>query len=270
MKGAKWIKIVTDIFEDEKIVLIESMPEGDAILVVWLKLLCLAGKQNNNGVFMLNEKIAYSEEMLATLLHKNKKVVKTAIETFKAFGMIEVVDGAITIPNWSKYQSIEQTENKKDYMREYMQKYREKQKDVNECKTLRKPLHKPLRKEGVSSLEIEEEYNTHTKNASVGAYACNNTNKLLSVFKEHTGLNDAVWVENFDYALVESEIKKSEKFLKGVSYFGFFVDNYEKVVSGFYRDFKEQKRTASHFENERQYSREELDSIITPVDEISI
>ncbi|NQN39323.1 hypothetical protein HPA20_10690, partial [Streptococcus suis] len=30
----KWIKIVTDIFDDEKILLIESLPEADTIIVI--------------------------------------------------------------------------------------------------------------------------------------------------------------------------------------------------------------------------------------------
>ncbi len=51
MAEVKWIKIVTDIFDDEKILLIESMPEHDAIIVIWFKLLCMAGKTNNSGVF---------------------------------------------------------------------------------------------------------------------------------------------------------------------------------------------------------------------------
>lgn len=29
----KWIKITTDIFDDEKILLIESLPEADSIIV---------------------------------------------------------------------------------------------------------------------------------------------------------------------------------------------------------------------------------------------
>ena len=61
----KWIKIVTDIFDDEKIILIESMPDADCIIVLWFKLLCLAGKQNNDWVFMLNERMPYTDEMLA-------------------------------------------------------------------------------------------------------------------------------------------------------------------------------------------------------------
>ena len=50
MADVKWIKITTDIFDDEKILLIESLPDAYSIIVVWFKLLCLAGKQNNSGV----------------------------------------------------------------------------------------------------------------------------------------------------------------------------------------------------------------------------
>ena len=37
MTEVKWIKIVTDIFDDEKILIIESMPEADAMIVIWFK-----------------------------------------------------------------------------------------------------------------------------------------------------------------------------------------------------------------------------------------
>ena len=50
MAEVKWIKITTDVFDDEKILLIESMPSADSIITIWFKLLILAGKQNNNGV----------------------------------------------------------------------------------------------------------------------------------------------------------------------------------------------------------------------------
>ena len=58
MAEVKWIKIATDIFDDEKILLIESMPDSYAITTAWFKLLCLAGKQNNDGVFIMNDRIA--------------------------------------------------------------------------------------------------------------------------------------------------------------------------------------------------------------------
>ena len=46
MADIKWIKITTDMFDDEKIKVIEAMPDRDAILIIWIKLLTLAGKVN--------------------------------------------------------------------------------------------------------------------------------------------------------------------------------------------------------------------------------
>ena len=40
----------------KKVLLIESMPDADSLIVIWFKLLCFAGKINNSGVLMLNEK----------------------------------------------------------------------------------------------------------------------------------------------------------------------------------------------------------------------
>ncbi|HFI0055680.1 TPA: phage replisome organizer N-terminal domain-containing protein, partial [Streptococcus suis] len=75
----KWIKIVTDIFDDEKILLIESLPEADTIIVVWFKLLTLAGKQNYSGVLMMNDRIHYTDEMLATLFRRPLNTVRAAL-----------------------------------------------------------------------------------------------------------------------------------------------------------------------------------------------
>lgn len=102
MADIKWIKITTDIFDDEKILLIESLPEADSIIVIWFKLLCLAGKMNNSGVFLLSDKIAYTDKMLATIFRRKESTVQLALKTFEQFGMIEILDGVITIPNWGK------------------------------------------------------------------------------------------------------------------------------------------------------------------------
>ena len=130
MADIKWIKITTDIFDDEKILMIESLPDADAIIVIWFKLLCLAGKQNNSGVFMLNDRIPYTDKMLATIFRRKESTVQLALQTFEQFGMIEVIDGVITIPNWGKHQNLDQLESKKAYMRNYMAEYREKQKQA--------------------------------------------------------------------------------------------------------------------------------------------
>lgn len=128
MASVKWIKIVTDIFDDEKMLLIESLPGSDSIIVIWFKLLCLAGKNNNSGVFLLNDRIPYTDEMLATIFRKEINTVRFALKTFSDFGMIELIDNVITIPNWSKHQTLDAYEKKKERDRIYQKEKREKQK----------------------------------------------------------------------------------------------------------------------------------------------
>lgn len=134
MAEVKWIKIVTDIFDDEKILLIESMPDRDSIIVIWFKLLCLAGKTNNGGVLLMNDRIPYTDEMLATIFRRPVNTIRFALTTFEQFGMIQIINNTITIPNWGKHQNLEFIEKKRDYMREYMQAYRQKQNQIA-CKT---------------------------------------------------------------------------------------------------------------------------------------
>lgn len=109
----KWIKITTGVFDDEKMLMIESMPSADSIIVIWFKLLTLAGKQNNDGVFMMSNRIAYTDEMLAAIFRRDLNTVKLALNVFQQFGMIEVVENVITIPNWGKHQSLDAYEKKK-------------------------------------------------------------------------------------------------------------------------------------------------------------
>lgn len=153
MADVKWIKITTDIFDDEKILLIESLPDAYSIIVVWFKLLCLAGKQNNSGVFMMNNQIAYTDKMLATIFRMKETTVQLALQTFEQFGMVEIIDGVITIPNWGKHQNLDQLESKKTYMRNYMQEYREKQRRLSSGKSNCKTNSKT----NVSQADKEEE-----------------------------------------------------------------------------------------------------------------
>ena len=74
----KWIKIVTNIFDDEKVRYIESLPNGDESIVIWFRILCLAGKSNSGGLLMMTDRIAYTDEMLASIFQRDIKSVQLA------------------------------------------------------------------------------------------------------------------------------------------------------------------------------------------------
>jgi predicted phage replisome organizer len=82
------------------------MPEGDAIIVVWFKLLCLAGTSNKNGMIFFTDEIPYTEEMLATEFGMEQQqrfnVLRLALNTFERFKMIEIIDNIFYISSWEK------------------------------------------------------------------------------------------------------------------------------------------------------------------------
>lgn len=144
MADVKWIKLVTNIFDNRKIRMIESMPEGYAIIVTWLKLLCLAGNINDTGMVYFTKELPYTDQMLATQFNIPLTTVQLALKTFEQFGMIEVVDNILCISNWEKYQNVDRLTEIREYNRLAKQKSRAKQKAlaaVNDMSRTSQPCH---------------------------------------------------------------------------------------------------------------------------------
>ena len=128
MSEIKWIKITTDIFDDEKMCLIDALPDRDAIIVIWIKLITLAGKLNRKGVLAISKNIIYTDETLAQTFHRPLNTVRMALEVFEKFGMVEKIDGVIVLPNWEKHQNIDGMEKIKEQNRNRAARHRQKQK----------------------------------------------------------------------------------------------------------------------------------------------
>ena len=134
MSSVKWIKINIDMFDDEKIKLIQAMPEGDSLLVVWIKLITLAGKTNDGGYIYIAENMPYTEEMLATMMNKPINTIRLALNTFLSLKMIEEDTKGIYLINFEKHQSLDKMEKLKEQNRIRVAKYRDKKKqELLEC-----------------------------------------------------------------------------------------------------------------------------------------
>lgn len=130
MSEIKWIKLSVDMFDDDKIRLLEKMPEGDTMIVIWCKLLTMAGKANHKGYIMLTENFPYTEDMLVTLIDRPQATVKMALGVFEKFGMLEfdTDENAFLLANWTKHQNIDGMEKQKQLSRERQKKYRNRKK----------------------------------------------------------------------------------------------------------------------------------------------
>lgn len=130
MADVKWIKLATNLFDNRKIRQIECLPEGYAIIVVWVKLLCLAGNINDSGLVYFTKEIPYTDQMLAQQFNIPLTTVQLALKVFEQFGMIEVVDNILHISNWEKYQNIEGLDKIREQNRLRQAKFKAKQKQL--------------------------------------------------------------------------------------------------------------------------------------------
>ena len=89
---------------------------------------------------IMNDKIAYTDKMLASIFRRKECLVKQALETFRKYEMIEIIDNVITIPNWEKHQNVDGMDRIRELTKKRVQRHREKQKcnvtknkDVTQC-----------------------------------------------------------------------------------------------------------------------------------------
>ncbi|CAM4099853.1 phage replisome organizer N-terminal domain-containing protein [Paenibacillus alkaliterrae] len=156
----KWIKVITDIFEDEKVKLIKSMPEGRTLVLLWFQLLIQAGKTNAAGWIYLSEGCAYTPAMLATLFNETQQMVELALKLFstKPFDMIEITeDGLIYIPNWEKHQNVESMDKIREKERLRKAKQREKQKLLKMSRDSHGTVHGTSHESHATEVELEVE-----------------------------------------------------------------------------------------------------------------
>lgn len=216
MAEVKWIKIATDIFDDEKILLIEGLPDAYAIITVWFKLLCLAGKKNNGGVFLMNDKIPYTDKMLATIFRMNESTVKLALNAFEQFKMIEIVEGIITIPNWNKHQTLDAYERKKERDRLYQEERRAKQRALIE-KSSNKSSE---RTSDVAVSDIDKEEDKEKDNNIYVPYK-----EIITYLNEKTGKK------------LRWDVKSNQKEIKARFNEGYTLDDFKMVIDKKYHEW---------------------------------
>ena len=225
MGEVKWIKVSTDMFNNNrKIKQIELMPEGDAILVIWLKLLLLAGNINDGGAIYLTPEIPYTDEMLANELRKPLTTVRLALSVFEKYGMIEIVDDILMLSSWEKYQSADKLAEIREKNRIRQANYKKKQKALargNVSGNVTVTLGNAVEEEGEEEGDSEEEFHSLTHSAREGDEAVENSAKERMRRKYLGGtLGKGVVMlseEQFDSLLDELSIEEFDKYVAVVA-----------------------------------------------------
>lgn len=201
MADVKWIKLATNIFDNRKIRQIECLPDGDSIIVVWVKLMCLAGNINDSGFIYFTKEIPYTDQMLASQFNRPLTTVQLALKTFEQFEMIEVIDDVLHISNWEKYQSVDRLSEIREYNRLAKQKSRAKQKlltDVND---------KSMTSQRCHETDIDKELEIDKNKKSVRE----NTHTLLTRLMPDYILSDSLKAKVGEWITYKTERKEPYK-----------------------------------------------------------
>lgn len=238
MAEVKWIKVSTDMFDgSRKIKQIEMMPEGDTILVIWLKLLLLAGNVNDGGAIYLTPEIPYTEEMLANELRRPLNTVRMALTIFEKFGMIEIVDDILHLSAWEKYQSVDRLAEIRERNRLAQQKSRANRKQLqatndmscdshvtcHECHALEEEGEEDKEKESHSFTPAREESKMRLLGGSLGK-------GVVMLSDEQMGsLLSQLSVEEFDkYVGIVADMERSGKHYKKKTHYQAILDMVNK------------------------------------------
>lgn len=253
MAEVKWIKMSTDIFDNRKIRQIECLPDGDAIIVIWVKLLCLAGSINDSGMIYFTKEIPYTDQMLATQFNRPMATIKLALTTFEQFGMVEVIDNILCISNWEKYQNVDRLQEIREYNRLAKQKSRAKQKllqDVNDMSMTCQPCH-----DTDIDIDIEKEKEEERRIRIDYTAVAELFNRLCPSFPEIRSMSDArkkaikARLNNYTMEDFEELFKKAEAsdFLKGKN-----GNNWSATFDWLIKDANMAKVLDGNYDNRKQ------------------
>lgn len=119
-----YIRLKENFFDSDEIKLLESVPnEGYKFSNILLKMYLKSLKYN--GRLMFNERIPFNKEMLATVTNHSIGDITRAIDMFKKFGLIEVLEtGEIYMLDIQSY--IGRTSTESDRKRQYRKEISDK------------------------------------------------------------------------------------------------------------------------------------------------
>ena len=122
-----WLKLDVNILNDSKIKIIRKYPDGDALIVLWIGLLCLAMKSDVGGCIYITQGIPYATNDIASEFDISEKTVIMGLQLFQKLGMIDYTEsGYLEVVNFNKHQNLDKIEKVREQNRVRQIEYRKK------------------------------------------------------------------------------------------------------------------------------------------------
>ena len=178
-----YLKLKESYFDDDAIVLLESMQDGmlysNILLKLYLKLL------KYGGTLQLDENIPYTAQMIATITRQQVGTVERALQIFMKLGLVEPLDnGALYMSNIELFIGQSSTEGeRKRRARMKISEQKRLSGQVSEAKADICPPEIEIKKE--IDIEIEKERELETGQAPARSYG-----RYNNVFLSDTELDE--------------------------------------------------------------------------------
>lgn len=163
-----YLRLKDNFFDSDELKILESMKDGYLYSNILLKLYLRSLK--NDGKLVVNERIPYNSEMLASVTGHQVGTIKQALSMFKELGLIEVLEnGAIYMLDIQNFIGKGSTEA--DRQRIYDRRISEerKQNKLTQSRNLEEICKKStpeIEKELEKDIEIEKEIHSSAKSTT--------------------------------------------------------------------------------------------------------
>lgn len=295
-----YLKLKENFYEDEKIIMLESLPDGMLYSNILMKLYLRSLKRE--GKLMISDRIPLNPVALSQITRHSVGDVEKAIKVLQELELIEILDnGAIYMLDIQNFIGKSSTEA--DRIRDYRKKIdSEKQLELNPAEdndvtNVRQMYTRDITRDitRVKSLEIESNKSQSDISQSDKKSKQTWQEQLNRIFKEWNSIDDNIpkinFIKNgstrqkllqarineygFDNVLKAIDNVKNSQYLKGYVKpfrvtFDWFIkpNNFPKILDGNYNDFTTPKSNDEEFDyiKANQYTEEEIKNFKTAKD----
>lgn len=154
-----YLKLKDNFFDDEAMILLESMPDGYKYSTILLKMYLRSLKYD--GKLMFNDMIPYTSSVLAKILRHTQEDVEGAIKMFQSLGLVEVLEtGEIYMLDIQNFIGLSSTEG--DRKRAYRKRIDDEKEQIGQKSVQmsgqtsdKRPPEKEIKKELKKEIELK-------------------------------------------------------------------------------------------------------------------
>ena len=163
-----YLRLKDNFFDSDELKILESMKDGYLYSNILLKLYLRSLK--NDGKLVVNDRIPYNAEMLASVTGHQVGTIKQALSMFKELGLIEILEnGAIYMLDIQNFIGKGSTEADRQRLYDRRISEERKQKKLTQSRNLEEILEKStpeIEKELEIDIEIEKEIHSSAKSTT--------------------------------------------------------------------------------------------------------